>query len=72
MKLIGKYIFLKPILPYKLNIFLLECEKDEKPQEHFRAPLIQNFKKCNVTSIYNLHKGYKIDCDLCLNSHEAT
>jgi len=26
------------LLPYKLDIFLLECEKDEKPKVHFRTP----------------------------------
>ncbi len=31
-------------LSYKLNIFWLQCEKDEKPQVHFRTPLIQKLK----------------------------
>jgi len=65
-------IFFKPIFTYKLNIFLLECEKDEKSQIHFRPPLIQDFKNCDISSIYNLHMGYKIDYDICLNSHEFT
>jgi hypothetical protein len=60
------------LLPYKLNIFLLKCELNEKPQVHFRHPLIQSFKKCNISFTYNLHKGYKVDCDICLNSHEST
>jgi hypothetical protein len=29
------------LLPYKLYIFWLECEIDEKSQVHFRTPLIQ-------------------------------
>jgi hypothetical protein len=33
------------VWPYKLNIFWLECEKDENPQVHFRTPLIQKLKK---------------------------
>jgi hypothetical protein len=61
LKLTGKYFFQTYFYP--LDIFLLECEKDEKPQIHFKAPLIQNLKKCNISSTYNLHKGYKIDCD---------
>jgi hypothetical protein len=56
--------------PYKLDIFLLECKKGEKPQVHFRPQLIQFFLKCNILSTYNLHKGYKVDYGICLNSHE--
>jgi hypothetical protein len=37
-------------------MFLLKCEKDEKSQVHFRAPLIQN-KKHVILSTYNLLKG---------------
>ncbi len=59
-------------LSYKLDIFWLECEKDEKPQVHFRIPLIQKQLKCNISLIYNLLKGYKIECELCLNFHEST
>jgi hypothetical protein len=60
------------LLPYALDIFLLEYKKDEKPQVHSRPPLIQNFKNCNILSTYNLHKGYKVDYGICLNSHEYT
>jgi hypothetical protein len=45
-------LFSNLLLPYKLNIFLLECEKYEKPQVHFNAPLMQ--KKLNV--IFHLLK----------------
>jgi hypothetical protein len=66
-----QFIFSNLFLSYKLNIFWLECEKDEKPQVHFRTLLIQNFKKCNILFTYNLLKGYKIECELCLNFHES-
>jgi hypothetical protein len=69
LKLTSK-CFSNLLLPYKLDIFLFKCEKDEKPQVHFKAPLIQNFKKCNISFTYNLQKGYKIDYDLCFNCHE--
>jgi hypothetical protein len=49
------------LLPYKLDIFWLECEKGEKP---FKNPLIQKIIKYNISSIYNLLKGYKVDCEL--------
>jgi hypothetical protein len=65
-------IFSNLFLPYKLNIFWLECEKDEKPQVHFKTPLLKILKKSYISSIYNLLKGYKIDCELCLNFHEST
>jgi hypothetical protein len=69
LKLIDKYFF-KPTLPYKY-MFLLKCEKDEKPQVHFRHSLI-NFKNSNIPCTYNLHKGYKVDYDICLNFHQST
>jgi hypothetical protein len=34
-------IFSNLLLSYKLDIFWLEYEKDEKPQVDFRTPLIQ-------------------------------
>jgi len=46
---------------YKLNIFRWECEKNEKPQIHFKTSLIQKY---NISYIYNLLKGYKIDYEL--------
>jgi hypothetical protein len=52
------------LLPYKLDIFWLECEKGEKPQIPFKNPLIQKIIKYNISSIYNLLKGYKVDCEL--------
>jgi len=58
------------LLPYKLDIFWLECEKDEKKKKCFMTPLIQRLKKCNISFIYNLLKGYKINCELCLNFNE--
>jgi hypothetical protein len=36
-------IFSNLLLPYKLDTFLLECEKDEKPQVHLKGPI--NSKK---------------------------
>jgi hypothetical protein len=36
----------------------------------FKAPLIQNVFKCNISSTYKLHKGYTIGYDICLNSHK--
>jgi len=65
--------FFKPTFTLQARyIFIKKCEKDEKPQVHFKHPLILNSKKCNISSTYNLHKGYKIDYDICLNSHEST
>jgi hypothetical protein len=49
-----KSFFSNIFLPYKLNIFWLECEKNEKPQIYCRAPLIQKSKK-----------GYKVE-DECM------
>jgi len=47
-------------LLYKLDIFWLECEKDEKPKVHFRTPLIQKINKCNISSTYiDLIKGLR-------------
>jgi hypothetical protein len=37
-------VFSNLVLSYKLDIFWLECEKDENPQVHFRTPLIQKLK----------------------------
>jgi hypothetical protein len=31
-------VFSNLVLSYKLDIFWLECEKDENPQVHFRTP----------------------------------
>jgi len=33
-----QFFFSNLLLPYKLDIFLLECEKDEKPKVHFKTP----------------------------------
>jgi len=56
------------LLPYKVDILRLECEKGEKPQIPFKNPLIQKIIKYNISSIYNLLKGYKVDCELVRNS----
>jgi hypothetical protein len=63
--LIGNLFVSNLFLPYKLHIFLLKCEKDENPQVHFRAPLIQFLRNCKISFAYNLLKGYKVDCELC-------
>jgi hypothetical protein len=36
-----KIFFSHIFLPYKLDIFWLECEKHEKPQIHFKTLIIQ-------------------------------
>jgi hypothetical protein len=36
--------FLNLLLPYKLNIFRLKCEKDEKSQVYFNTLLMQKWK----------------------------
>ncbi len=65
-----QFFFSNLFLSYKLDICLLECEKDEKPQVHFRAPLIQKFKKCNISFTYNLQTWIYLNifwtCDLYL------
>jgi len=76
MKASNKYVwnwlanvFSKLFLFYKLEIVWLKREKNEKPQVHFRTPLLPKKKKWNILFMYNLLKGYKIDqCELCLNS----
>ncbi len=67
MKLIDNFV-----LPYKLDIFLLECEKDEKPQVHFKVPIIQKNLNVIFHLLPNLLKSYKVHCEFCLNSHEST
>jgi hypothetical protein len=77
VKVSNKYVwnwlasfFLNLFLPYMMDIFWLKCEKDEKPQVHFSTPLIQKQIKCNMSFAYNLLKGYKVNCELCLNFNE--
>ncbi len=68
--MIGKFFFSYLFLPYKLDIFLLECGKYEKPQVHSRAPLI--IKKLNVIfHLLTTYLKYKVDHEVCLNSHES-
>jgi hypothetical protein len=43
------------LLPYKLHIFWLECEKYEKPQIHFKNPSIQKLKKCNISYLFTTY-----------------
>jgi hypothetical protein len=72
MKVVNKYVwnwlvnvFFKPrLLSYKLNIFLLECEKDENPQVHCRASINSKKLNYNISSTYNLFKSYKVDYEL--------
>jgi hypothetical protein len=71
-KINQKIFFSNLLLLCKLNIFWLECEKDEKTKVQFRTPLIQRLKKCNISFTYNLLKGCKINCELCLNFNEYT
>jgi hypothetical protein len=63
--------FFKPTFTLCQDKYIwLESQKDEKPQVHFKTPLIKNILKCNISSTCNLFKGYKIDCELYLNFHE--
>jgi hypothetical protein len=43
------------LLPCKLHIFWLECEKYEKPQIHLKPPSIQNKIKYNISYLYTTY-----------------
>jgi hypothetical protein len=47
-------VFSNQLLQYKLDIFWLKFEKDEKPQVHLRTPLFQKYN--NV--IFHLFTTY--------------
>jgi hypothetical protein len=50
---------------------LIIIQKQWKGTSTFKNPINSKKKESNISSTCNLLEGYKLNCELCVNSHES-